>query len=369
MADPVLTAALEAALLRELSIAWAELNISLFRRALSPPRLLLAEGGGRLGLWNADDRTITLARQLILEHPWGTVVEVLKHEMAHQYVHEGLGVRDEAAHGPAFQTICERLAIDAAATGLPATPGGAVLPEEVRVLERIAKLLALAESGNVHEAEAAMTAAQRLMLRHNLDTATRRTNLTYRYRHLGVPTGRVAEHDRVLAAILGDHFFVEVIWVPVYRPLQGKRGSVLEVCGTESNVEMASYVHAFLSRTAEQLWREHKREQGIRGDRDRRTYLAGVMVGFLDKLRRQKREAQEQGLVWVGDADLKGYYRRRHPHIQHTRHAGNRRTEAHAHGRAAGRRIVLHRPVGAGGDAGQAVEMLTGGTRLLPGRR
>jgi hypothetical protein len=358
--DPTLTAALEAALLRELSIAWAELNVSLFRRALRPPRLLLSESTARLGLWNADDRTITIARALVLAHPWGAVIEVLKHEMAHQYVHEGLGVRDEAAHGPAFQMICERLAIDPAASGLP-TVSGTASHEEVRVLERIAKLLALAESGNVHEAEAAMTAAQRLMLRHNLDAAARRTDRAYRYRHLGAPTGRVAEHDRVLAAILGDHFFVEVIWVPVYRPLEGKRGSVLEICGTESNVEMASYVHAFLSRTAEQLWLEHKQTEGIRGNRDRRTFLAGVMAGFLEKLRRQKRDAQEEGLVWVGDADLKGYYRRRHPHIQHTRHVGNRRTEAHAHGRAAGRRIVLHRPVEAARDVG--------GGRLLPGPR
>ena len=37
----------------------------------------------------------------------------------------------------------------------------------------------------------------------------------------------------LLGAILGKHFFVEVIWVPVYRPLEQKRGSVLEVCGTQ----------------------------------------------------------------------------------------------------------------------------------------
>ena len=30
---------------------------------------------------------------------------------------------------------------------------------------------------------------------------------------------------------------------------------------------------------AEHLWRVHKREKKIRGDRDRRTFLAGVMLG------------------------------------------------------------------------------------------
>ena len=53
----------------------------------------------------------------------------------------------------------------------------------------------------------------------------------------------------ILAGILSDHFFVEVIWVPVWRPLDGKRGSVLEVCGSPANLELAEYVHAFVNHT------------------------------------------------------------------------------------------------------------------------
>jgi hypothetical protein len=347
----VLTAELEAALARELRLSFAEINAALFKRALRPVRIELADTTSRLGLWRPEPRAIEISRRLVLDHPWSMVVEVLKHEMAHQYAHEVLGASDEAAHGPAFRQVCERLGIDASASGAPrasAGPGS----DQARLLERVAKLLALAESANVHEAEAAMAAAQRLMLKHNLDVAARQVRHQYGFRHLGRPTGRVAEHERVLAAILGDHFFVEVIWVPVYRPMEGKRGSVLEVCGTEDNLEMAAYVHAFLLRTGEQLWREHQRELGIRSNRDRRTFMAGVMSGFLEKLRRQKTEAREQGLVWVGDADLRGFYKRRHPHIHHARYVGNRRTEAHAHGRAAGRRIVLHRPVSGSAGAG-----------------
>jgi hypothetical protein len=136
-------------------------------------------------------------------------------------------------------------------------------------------------------------------------------------------------------------------------PLDGKRGSVLEICGTPANLEMAAYVHAFLHHTAEQLWNEHKRTQGVKGNKDRRTYQAGVMLGFLEKLNAERKVSVEQGLVWVRDADLDGYYRTRHPHVQHLRHTGNQRTAAHAHGREAGRKIVLHRPMqGATGNRG-----------------
>ena len=55
-------------------------------------------------------------------------------------------------------------------------------------------------------------------------------------------------------------------------------------------------------KSAENLWREHKKEEGIVGNRDRRTYLAGVMEGFRDKLEAETKKQKAEGLVWVGDA-------------------------------------------------------------------
>jgi hypothetical protein len=192
-----------------------------------------------------------------------------------------------------------------------------------------------------------MAAAQRLMLKHNLDTVAAHSSRDYGFAHLGKPTGRVGEHQRLVAMILGKHFFVEAIWIPVYRPLEGKRGSVLEICGTRANLAIAEYVHGFLHQTSERLWRDHRSTSGIRSDRERRTYLAGVMAGFADRLARQDAKSRSEGLVWVKDGDLVGYFRRRHPYVRHVRHAGQRRTDAWARGREAGRRIVLHRPVDA----------------------
>ena len=80
-------------------------------------------------------------------------------------------------------------------------------------------------------------------------------------------------------------------------------------------------------------------------------YLAGVMAGFADKLARQEAHSRSEGLVWVKDGDLATYFRRRHPYVRHVRHSGQRRTEAFAHGREAGRRIVLHKPVQASAES------------------
>jgi hypothetical protein len=354
--DPRLTAALEAALVRELRATYGQLNDSYFRSGLRTPTIELVPTRHNLGRWVPATRTIEISRPLVVEQPWGAVVEVLKHEMAHQYVHEVLGETQQTPHGRAFQEACARLGVDARASGVPDAQ-----PDEDRIVERIARLLALAESPNRHEAEAAMAAAQRLMLRHNLDAARTQGGAArdYGHAHLGKPTGRVSEHERLVAMILGKHFFVEAIWVPVYRPLEGLRGSVLEICGTRSNLTIAEYVHGFLHETAERLWRDHKKEQGIGSDRDRRTYLAGVMVGFADKLAKQDARGRSEGLVWVKDGDLERYFRRRHPYVRHVRHAGQRRTDAWAQGREAGRKIVLHKPVEAAA---------TSRGRLLPGK-
>ena len=340
---PELTAALERALVRALMTEYRNANAALFGGALRPPALELSASVAALGRWHATTRTLEISRALVLAESWTSVVEVLKHEMAHQYAHEVLGARDETSHGPAFAYVCERHGIDARASGLPRS---APNDDEERMVSRIAKLLALAESPNQHEAEAAMAAAHRLMLKHNLD-AVAQPGRSERYEHhnVGSPTGRLSEHERLLAMILGRYFFVEVIWIPVYRPLDAKRGTVLELCGTHANVAMAQFVHAFLLRSAEDLWLAHKRLTGEKANRDRRTFLAGVMMGFSDKLAAQSKAHVAQGLVWVKDGDLRDFLRRRHPYVRTARYSGSERNHAYAEGHAQGQRIVLTKPV------------------------
>ena len=350
---------LERLTLRAVRDAWEDTNATFFGRRLRRPVLALLDGMGQLGRWWSPERTMGLSRGLLGMHSWGVVTEVLKHEMAHQYVDEVLRLSHEAAHGAAFREVCRERGIDANATGVPS--GGPTQSTDHRMLERVAKLLALAESPNEHEAQAAMAAAQRLMLKHNIDAVTRRTDVVYAYRHLGKASGRVSEHERMLAALLGDHFFVEVIWVPVWRPLEGKRGSVLEISGTIENLELAEYVHAFLIETAERMWRDYRQRQRLGANAERRTFISGVMAGFRDKLDAEKRKHDKEGLVWVGDGDLEQFFRQRHPRVRWTSYSCGQRSDAYSHGREAGGQIVLHR--GVRGRPGNDTKLLPPGGR------
>lgn len=331
----------ERALLRKLSELWVDLNWRYFSDRMYAPALELSDAETWLGRWFSSSRTISISRRLAFEHPWDAVEEVMRHEMAHQFVEEVLGKDDETAHGPAFRQTCELLGIDASASGLPKT--SALDGAAARVVEKIGRLLTLAASPNQHEAEAAAVAARKLMLKHNLDVVS--APKRYEYRRLGAPTGRVEESARILAGILARHFFVEALWVPTYGPSTMKRGTVLEIMGTPENLAIAEYVYAFLTHSAESLWRAHQAERGVRSNRDRRTFHAGVMAGFREKLETAHKTEVSRALVWVRDPELDVYLRKRHPRIT-TRATGGRARNASFHeGRNAGKRLVLSKSI------------------------
>jgi hypothetical protein len=209
----------------------------------------------------------------------------------------------------------------------------------------VQRLLALAGSDNLHEAQAAMRAAQKLMLRHNIGSleAERRPELSFR--QLGRIRQRHPAHEKVLSGILGAHFFVRCIWVFAWDVKATRKGRVLELCGAQANLEIAAYVYDFLLVTAERLWNAHKHAQCIRSNADRRRYLCGVMTGFSESLQRAADVHQSTGLIWVGDPRVDAWFRQRHPRVRRGSGGRVRADSAWAAGREDGRRIVLHRPL------------------------
>jgi hypothetical protein len=355
-AHEALGAELEAALLRELAEVHAQESWARFRGKLKRPRFALSAAAGTLGRWIPATRTIELSRALVTERPWPEVISVLQHEMAHQYVDEVLRVRDETAHGDTFREVCEKHGIDGAPSGAPVPAADVASPN--RVLERVRKLLALAGSANRHEAEQAMRRAHELMLRHEIDAAAANGARGFDVRHVGDPLKRTSAVESAIFVLLDDCFFVRVIRIPVWIAHAGRRGAVHELVGARANLELALHVHGFLLATAERLWLSHRAERDAPA-RDRLEFQAGVVRGFHDKLVAERGILAGTGLVWVGDAALETQFRRRHPRITR-RSTTIRASDAHAAGLAAGKRVILHKPVADG--PGAARRQLAAGT-------
>lgn len=323
--------------LRGLVWAWELANATYLKGALRPPVFALIDRRDRLGAWIAATRTIHIDAALAIEGPWHRTAEVLRHEMAHQYVDEVLGVHDERPHGPAFVKACEALGIDPVVAGFaPSAPSA--MPKR---LATIRKLFALADSPSRHEAEAAARAAHRMLTRYNLDLSDLETGSeAWTARIIGPHRVRFARWERMLVGLLGRYFYVRVVWIPVWLVERGCEGRAAEAHGRPDNLDMAAYVYGFVRRTALGLWRA---EGGSR--RDRGSFLCGVIAGLERTLRQQREEDAERGLVWVGEAGLDAYTGRRYPVLRTRRGRRGRVTAAYGRGVAAGEGIVLRRPI------------------------
>jgi hypothetical protein len=350
IADPELRAARLRAWVLRLSSEYATLLFSYGVRVPLVP-IALAPMTGAWGTWDPNRRVITISTHLIEQYPWPVVVEVLKHEVAHQMVTDLYGLTEK--HGRTFKLCCDHLCVSpqvrAASGPLPRDiaswrepPEGA---ETDKLLARAEKLLALAASSNENEASLAMQRVRELYARHNLESAQRTPDFVACTVTLGKQ--RFEAHESRIVSLLIEHFFVRALFVDSFDPETLRPVKAFELMGTRENVAMAEYVFHFLRNTLDALWRRHRAATGTPA-RNRRDYLLGVVAGFKSRLMAQGAEtaATERALLRVADQRTEAYYRKRHPRIV-TRSAGVglKDPDAYQKGKDAGARLTLHRGV------------------------
>jgi ElaB/YqjD/DUF883 family membrane-anchored ribosome-binding protein len=326
------------------------------------------------GLWVPATRTILLADHLIRDHPWRVVLDVLKHEMAHQYVREVFGQSASRPHGDAFQEACRRLGVPAwvaAASGvlpesLEISAPQRLSDDEERLLRRAEKLLALAGSDNEHEAQLAMERAQDLFARHNLEALRQRRGAAMTNTIIRLGRRKLFAHEKLIASLLIEHFFVYIVTFNDYDAKDCVEYRALDVMGAPENVAMAEYVFHFLRRAADELWSRH----AARHDGAHKTsFQRGVINGFTQKLRdaaASSNVAAESGLapkaamalIAAGSAMIEDTIgKERYPRtVRRASGGGHFDRGSFAAGEDHGRRIVLHK--GVGGDGGKPGRLL-----------
>ena len=356
--------AFERQVLRGLTAEWQTARAMLpdtLTSTIRPPLFTIREMGRRLGSWNPDKREIALSRKLVNGHRWDDVREVLLHEMAHQVAHEGLGATWQTAHGDAFRQACGYLRANPAASGTY-LPLRARLDRDDelnghdRIVVKIHKLMALAESSNPNEAHAAMRKAHELIDRHQIEPTGRAVKQAYTSIFLGVPRLRHFREAYHLAHLLQDYYFVQGVWTPAWVLAKGKMGRVLEISGTPANVLVAEYVYEAVRRYIDASWRDYRAGKAL--NRYRQTdFAVGVVQGFRGTLQRTSTAAGGGNRlpVSVTDQALNRYVARRYPHLSTFSRSGPRHDAGIvADGHATGRRLVIARGIsGADGSGGK----------------
>lgn len=272
-----------------------------FNKYLYPIHVVVFEGN-EIGHFNASYMQIGLHKKLIYLAKDSVLKDILRHELAHYLTLLYFG--EVQSHGPEFKEICRRFGfpqeVAAATMNLEESNLAKVGDlESEKVLEKIKKLLKLAESSNAHEAELATLKANQLLLRHHLD------------HHLAKSYDEGLYMDRILVQARKDAKMVaiyEILKHFIVRPVLsfGKGVCALEVTGSQTNVKLAHYIAHFLDHELDYLWKKAQKETNLSGLRAKNSFFVGVARGFDEKMKSQKENlaAADQKALVVIEKDL-----------------------------------------------------------------
>jgi hypothetical protein len=169
------------------------------------------------------------------------------------------------------------------------------LPNESKILSKLEKLIALSDSPNQHEAEAAMEKAIQLATLHNIDLS------------------RVSVQDRPVDKIVSDELDADASRLPVtyiytadilknffdVRIISGgnrQSGRRLFFIGRKADIDNAKFLYSFLNNTFMRLWHNHyKANPHLHLATARKSYINGLWAGLTAKLKAAK-AAVEQSL-------------------------------------------------------------------------
>jgi len=348
-----------ASLHRELAEVYAEQRFRGRR-----PSIRLSESNAHWGQFDALDFEISISLTLVQEAPWWVVVEILKHEIAHLFVHTAFP-DNSPPHGERFQDVCEHLNV--ADWARRATIGKSL--SELRTLYdwrnsaldertkkhrmRLEKLLALADSTNEHEALVAMQLAQELQDRQRLETLE--AGRPKRFVNLEINSGkqRHAPYQGRITSILINHYHVEAVYLTRYNASTLRNEATIDIMGSREDVLLAEYVHDFLHQSSEALWQAHKKAVGAKGLRARNSFIRGLLVGFQKKLDLQNNsqntskteEDSHMALVRADVREREAFKRRRYPRLVQRSSSARVDRSAFSHGKTQGSRLNIRKPI------------------------
>ncbi len=329
--------------------------------SLKCPNFAISKGSTQVGQWNNTTKTISLSFDLITDHSWDVVIEVLKHEIAHQYVSEVLYDTESAPHGSVFNKACAAIGVHprfrSASGTLPKILENDLtdIPEKNKYLRKVEKLFALAESAPEHESATAMEKANRLISKYNIEVLTSSTPTDYDYVQLKVGNKKTHSWTKNIIGIIRDFFFVKAIYLTQYDAVTNQEFKAVELLGRRENISIAKHVFHFLHERLEILWQDFRKSSGVRG-RDKRSYFLGVLHGFRNKLELADRDKNDEiqeainqttsELILSQDNELTSFFNERYPRTQ-KRSIRSMSVGAHAfnQGIAKGRKLNIHKPI------------------------
>ena len=310
------------------------------------------------GSWCEKTRTITLSEKLIENYPWDLVLEVLKHEMAHQYVSEVL--LQQEAHGSFFKEACQILRVKEWAQRACLSLDSCLLERERNFskssgesssLRRVKKLLSLGKSSNKNEALLALKKASEIARDHQIDLENLGQEASYKALTIKFGRKKIYSYESLMASFLVSHFRVKVVHSSLFNKDSLREEKTLELVGEAHHVDMGEYVFFFLKSKLEHLWKE--RTNKGKGMKAKHDFYFGVLDGLCEQLdqesqkEKQSVSERESGLIFhEKEKKLQDYAAYLFPRVSSSQSRSHSVSEAsYREGMSEGRKLKIRQPL------------------------
>ncbi len=188
------------------------------------------------------------------------------------------------------------------------------------IIEKIQKLLALANSPNEHEAKAATARANALLIKYNLSLQQVEDHESeYVVDKVASSGYTLKPHWNNLIHLLQKYFFVKIVILKTFdgyssgeyayeKSARTRYKKTFQILGTKENAQIANYIFHYLDRVYPELWKDvYERNANLKPN-DKQSYFDGLTEGISILLEETKMRVEEEyGLVLVKDPKLQKF--------------------------------------------------------------
>lgn len=258
-----------------------------------PIKIVIFQGTNKIGYFDPKTYEIGLNEHLLYETRLHILKDILRHEFAH-YLNFIENPSHEKAHGIEYQSICQRFnwekSVSKASAKIEDLKSEKVANlEDEKVLEKVKKLLKLAQSANANESELATLKANQLLIKHNLTFYSNFSDQDLFVKR--IHNSKKRNSKITLMYDILKHFNVN----PILR--YHKEGVFLEVCSQRINIELAEYISSFLDKKLEELWIEHKTTNSLKGLKAKNSFFHGIGKGYDEKFNKSLTKEDKKSLI------------------------------------------------------------------------
>jgi hypothetical protein len=165
------------------------------------------------------------------------------------------------------------------------------------VIEKVRKLLTLSKSDNIHEANAALQTANKLIEQYRLSESELEINDNFECEAIVdddkplYESGRITRWKSLLAQVLARHYGCALWNAKSYR------SNSYQLVGRKSDIEIVRYMFAWLSMEADRLSSSLSKKQGHDRSSGKifcASYCLGFASGISEQLNASKKSAAEK---------------------------------------------------------------------------